>query len=146
MIAQWAQQQGKIAVVSAAFESGLSLSAYIQLSSYFELQSAKICKLMNKQLVPSVAHGLGTYRWLKEDVTFEPLSSNRNQYSGFIEASVVDSDQILKKCQINQDTIIRDFSVEQVYSYQLTMDSDGFSCLLNVHEIGASIEVSTRIS
>ena len=146
MIAQWAQQQGKIAVVSAAFESGLSLSAYIQLSSYFELQSAKICKLMNKQLVPSVAHGLGTYRWLKEDVTFEPLSINRNQYSGFIEASVVDSDQILKKCQINQDTIIRDFSVEQVYSYQLTMDSDGFSCLLNVHEIGASIEVSTSIS
>ena len=146
MIAQWAQQQGKIAVVSAAFESGLSLSAYIQLSSYFELQSAKICKLMNKQLVPSVAHGLGTYRWLKEDVTFEPLSINRNQYSGFIEASVVDSDQILKKCQIKQDTIIRDFSVEQVYSYQLTMDSDGFSCLLNVHEIGGSIEVSTSIS
>ncbi|KAL6349813.1 hypothetical protein AAG906_001700 [Vitis piasezkii] len=140
LIARWAQQQGKMAVVSAAFESGLSLSAYIQLSSYFELQSAEICKLMNKQLVPSVAHGLGTYRWLKEDVTFEPLSINRSQDSGFIEASVVDADRILQKFQINRDTIIRIFSEEQVYTYQLAVDSDGFSCLLNVHEIGASIE------
>lgn len=135
-----------MAVVSAAFESGLSLSAYIQLSSYFELQSAEICKLMNKQLVPSVAHGLGTYRWLKEDVTFEPLSINRSQDSGFIEASVVDADRILQKFQINRDTIIRIFSEEQVYTHQLAVDSDGFSCLLNVHEIGASIEVSTGIS
>lgn len=140
LIARWAQQQGKMAVVSAAFESGLSLSAYIQLSSYFELQSAEICKLMNKQLVPSVAHGLGTYRWLKEDVTFEPLSINRSQDSGFIEASVVDADRILQKFQINRDTIIRIFSEEQVYTHQLAVDSDGFSCLLNVHEIGASIE------
>lgn len=146
MIARWAQQQGKIAVVSAAFESGLSLSAYIQLSSYFELQSAEICKLMNKELVPSIAHGLGTYRWLKEDVTFEPLSISRNQYSGCIEASVVDADRILKKCQINPDAIIRDSSEEQVYSYQLTVDSDRFLCLFNVHEIGPSIEVSTNIS
>ncbi|TQD93165.1 hypothetical protein C1H46_021258 [Malus baccata] len=44
IIAQWAQQHQKMAVVSAAFESGL-------------------------------AHGLGTYHWLKEDVTTNDHSS-----------------------------------------------------------------------
>lgn len=99
---------------------------------------------MNKQLMPLVAHGLGTYRWLKADVTSEPLSIFRSQYSGFIEASVVDAGQMLQKFQINKDTLIRNFSEEQVYTYELEVDSDGFSFLLNVHDIGASIEVSTE--
>ncbi|KAI5419515.1 hypothetical protein KIW84_043619 [Lathyrus oleraceus] len=38
LIAQWAHQHGKMAVVSSAFESSLSLSAYTQFSSYLEVQ------------------------------------------------------------------------------------------------------------
>ncbi|KAE8667675.1 Menaquinone biosynthesis protein, putative isoform 2 [Hibiscus syriacus] len=73
IIARWAQRQGKLAVVSAAFESGLALSAYIVFSCYLDWQNADTCKLMNNNLVPSVAHGLGTFRWLEEDVTTDLL-------------------------------------------------------------------------
>ncbi|CAL5421444.1 unnamed protein product [Camellia sinensis] len=62
LVARWAQQQGKM--------------------------SADICMAMNKEPSPSIAHGLGTYHWLKEDITAEPQNIRRNTSSGFIEASV----------------------------------------------------------
>ncbi|KAI8018871.1 hypothetical protein LOK49_LG04G00411 [Camellia lanceoleosa] len=40
LIARWAQQQGKMSVVKATFESSLGLSAYVQFSYYLELQKA----------------------------------------------------------------------------------------------------------
>ncbi|OMO72203.1 Menaquinone biosynthesis protein MenD [Corchorus olitorius] len=91
MIARWAHRQGNMAVISAAFESGLALSTYILFSCYLEMQNADTCKLMNDKLAPSVAHGLGTYRWLEEDVTTDLLGIGRNPRTGFIEGSVADS-------------------------------------------------------
>lgn len=128
-------------VVSAAFESGLGLSAYIQFSCYLELQNADICEVMNKEPAALVAHGLGTYRWLKEDVTNEPLSIGRNPYSGSMEASVADAGQLLRNFQINQNYIISKNTGEQVHNYQLTVDLEGLSMSINVQEIGQIVDV-----
>ncbi|XP_022149055.1 protein PHYLLO, chloroplastic isoform X2 [Momordica charantia] len=136
LVARWAQQLGKMAVVSAAFESGVGLSGYIQLSCYLELQNAEIRKLMNNQPAPSIAHGLGTYRWLEEDVTVNPLRICRDPHSGIMEASVAEANQLLKSFQINQKFVSRKFTEEQVRRYQLTVDSKGFSHLIKVLEVG----------
>ncbi|KAM1497856.1 hypothetical protein ACFX10_020778 [Malus domestica] len=136
IIAQWAQQHQKMAVVSAAFESGLGLSAYIQFCCYLNLKNSEICEMMNYELAPSIAHGLGTYRWLKEDVTTTPLKIGCNPVNGFIEASVADADQVLQKFQINGNVVHRNFTGEQVRVFQLTVDSRAFSYSIIVHEIG----------
>ncbi|KAG6654050.1 hypothetical protein CIPAW_05G119100 [Carya illinoinensis] len=111
LVARWAQHQRKMAVVSAAFESGL-------------------------------AHGLGTYRWLEEDVTTAPLRIDRDPSSGFIEASVADANRVLQKLQINHNVIRRKFTGEQVSTYQLNVDMKGFSCSVKVHEVGQRTNAS----
>ena len=73
-----------MAVVSAAFETGISLSAYIQFSCFIDMQNEDLRKIMNKEPPSPVAHGLGTYRWLKEDIITEPLSISRGACSGFM--------------------------------------------------------------
>ncbi|KAJ7943266.1 protein PHYLLO, chloroplastic [Quillaja saponaria] len=136
LIARWAQQLGKLAVVSATFESGLGLSAYIQFSCYLEMQNRDICKVMNDKTSPSIAHGLGTYRWLKEDVTTYPLKIVRNPYSGFVEASVADASQLMHDLKINQRIICRSFTGQQIQNYQLNVQVKNFSCSFKVQEIG----------
>lgn len=96
---------------------------------------------MNKEPAFSVAHGLGTYRWFREDVTTEPLSIRRNPCSGFMEASVVDAGQLLLNFQVNQNSIIQNVTGEQVRNYQLTIDLEGFSISINVQETGADTNV-----
>ncbi|XP_022776661.1 protein PHYLLO, chloroplastic isoform X3 [Durio zibethinus] len=142
MIARWAQRQGKMAIVSAAFESSLALSTYIQFSCYLEMQNADTCKLMNNKLAPSVAHGLGTYRWLEEDVTTDVLGIGCNSFTGFIEASVAGATHLLHKFQMNHNVIHRMFTGEEVLRYQLTLDSNDLSFSINVLEIGQRIEGS----
>nr|XP_011462964.1 PREDICTED: protein PHYLLO, chloroplastic isoform X1 [Fragaria vesca subsp. vesca] len=136
IIAQWAQQHQKMAVISAAFESSLGLSAYIQFSCYLNQKNSEICTMMNYPLASSIAHGLGTYRWLKEDVTTRPLKINRNPRSGFVEASVADADRVSKQFQINGNTSRRNFTGEQVCVYQMPLDSKGLSCSIKIQEIG----------
>ncbi|XP_024988553.1 protein PHYLLO, chloroplastic [Cynara cardunculus var. scolymus] len=135
-IARWAQQQGKMAVVSAAFETGLALSAYIQFSCYLEMQNADICKTMNKEPAAAVAHGLGTYRWLKEDIITESLRISRNACNGFVEASVFYAGQTLHNCNINHNSVIRSFKAEEVRNYQLRVDVEGVAFSINVQELG----------
>lgn len=131
-----------MAVVSAAFETGVGLSGYIQLSSYLELQNAELRKLMNIQPAPSIAHGLGTYRWLEEDVTVNPLRICRDPCSGIIEASVAEANRLLKSFQINQKFVCRKSTEEQVHRYQLTVDLKGFSYSIKVLEVGPRTNVS----
>lgn len=146
IIAQWAQQHQKMAVVSSAFESSLGLSAYIQFSCYLNQKNSEICTMMKYPLASSIAHGLGTYRWLKEDVTTTPLKISRNPHSGFVEASVADADQVLQQFQINGNIILRSFTGEQVCIYQLPVDSKGLSCSIKVQEIGQRYNVSKNFS
>ncbi|XP_028761883.1 protein PHYLLO, chloroplastic-like isoform X1 [Neltuma alba] len=136
LIAQWAQQLGKMAVISAAFESSLSLSAYVQFSHYIDMQNASRFRVSHNKVVPSVAHGLGTYRWLKEDITTNPVLIDRNPHSKFIEASVTDARQLLKNFRVNQNVINNVITEEQVHTYQLTVELDNVSCLFRVQEIG----------
>ncbi|KAL2484725.1 Protein PHYLLO [Abeliophyllum distichum] len=133
MVARWAQQHGKMSVVSAAFETGVGLSAYIQFARYLDLQNADICRMMDRKPELSIAHGLGTYRWFKEDVTVEPLNIS-------FAASAVDAGRFLKQCQIDPNMIVKTSAQGQIRKYPLTVEADGFSFSLNILEIGKSID------
>ncbi|KAF9607570.1 hypothetical protein IFM89_036932 [Coptis chinensis] len=61
LIAKWAQKQEKMAVPSSAYESSLSLAAYIQFAYYIQQENTDICNVKNKEPGEPVAHGLGTY-------------------------------------------------------------------------------------
>lgn len=137
LIAEWAHQLGKMAVISAAFESGLGLSAYIQFSSYLEVQNSDLCRVMNRKLGPPVAHGLGTYRWLKQDVTSRSLGIQHLPSSGFVGAYVGDAIKFLKRFQINQNVIHGTFIGEQVSTYHLVVNSKDFSASIKVQEVGS---------
>ncbi|KAJ1442201.1 Mandelate racemase/muconate lactonizing enzyme, C-terminal [Sesbania bispinosa] len=136
LIAQWAHQLGKMAVVSAAFESSLSLSAYTHLSSYLEILRLSTSKVLDDKAAPPVAHGLGTYRWLKEDVTLNPLLIGRNPHSGFVEASVANASRLLHNFQVNQNVICNIIAKEQVCRYQLKVEHNNLSCSFEVRETG----------
>lgn len=142
LLAQWAQQHGKMAVISSTFESGLGLSAYIHLSCYLEMKNMETSKLMNKKMGPPVAHGLGTYRWLKEDVTTTPLRISCNPRSGFVEASVANANKLLQPFQINCHIILGEYTGEEVRRYQLPVDLNGISYCIKVLEIGEISHVS----
>lgn len=146
LIAQWAHQLGKMAVISAAFESSLSLSAYIQFSSYLEMLSLGTFKVLDDKAAPSVAHGLGTYLWLKEDVTNYPLLIGRNPHSGFVEASVANASRLLHDFQVNQNVICNIITGEQVRRYQLTVELRHLSCSFEVQETGQITNVSLEVS
>ncbi|KAI7754357.1 hypothetical protein M8C21_006045 [Ambrosia artemisiifolia] len=133
LIARWAQQQGKMAVVSAAFESGLALSAYVQFSCFLEMQNAELCKIMKNEPASRVAHGLGTYKWLKEDVTAEPFCIRRDAVNGFMEASVFDAGRNLVNFNINQNSVIQRFKAEEVRNYQLKVDVEGDNVIVFLH-------------
>ncbi|XP_062111267.1 protein PHYLLO, chloroplastic isoform X2 [Humulus lupulus] len=138
LLAQWAQKHGKMAVVSATYESGLGLSAYIHLACYLDLNYGEISKLMNKKTGPSVFHGLGTYRWLKEDVATTPLKISCNPYSGFIEASIADANQLLQSFQINHHIVRKEYTGGDIRRYLLPVDVNGVSYCIQVQEIGES--------
>ncbi|KAG8366507.1 hypothetical protein BUALT_Bualt17G0087200 [Buddleja alternifolia] len=140
LVARWAQQHGKMTIVSAAFESALGLSAYIQFARYLDLQNAEIQKLMNKVPELCVAHGFGTYKWFKEEVTAEPLNINYNPLHGSVEASAVEAGQFLQKCQINPDVVVRTFAQEQVREYKVEVETEGVSFSVNVLETGQSTD------
>ncbi|XP_057414973.1 protein PHYLLO, chloroplastic isoform X3 [Lotus japonicus] len=136
LIAQWAHQLGKMAVVSAAFESSLSLAAYTQFSSYLEILRLSTFKVLNYKEEPSVAHGLGTYSWLKEDVTPNPLFVGPNPLSGFVEASVANASRVLHNFEVNQNVICNMITGEQICQYQLKVEHNNLSCSFEVREVG----------
>ncbi|XP_015952579.1 protein PHYLLO, chloroplastic isoform X1 [Arachis duranensis] len=136
LIGRWAHQLGKMAVVSAAFESSLSLSAYAQFSSYLDMLSFDTVNKLHGKKVSSVAHGLGTYRWLKEDATINPVLIGRNPHSGIVEASVPNASRLLHNFQINQNVICDIIDEEQVLKYQLKLELSSLSCSFEVQETG----------
>lgn len=129
-------------VISSAFESGLGLSGYIHLACYVDQKNTETCELLNREMGPSVAHGLGTYRWLKEDVTSTRLDICRNQYSGVIEASTSNANKILQSFQINHNTVCGVHSGQEVRRYQLPVYLDGICYQIKVQEIGQESHVS----
>lgn len=141
-IARWAQQHGKMAVISAAYESGLGLSAYILFASYLEMENVKTCREKQQDITPLVAHGLGTYRWFNEDVMMNSLGIYRSPYSGSVEGFVSDASKNLKDVKINNDVIVRTSQGVPVRRYEVRVDADGFSHFIRIHDVGQNAEVS----
>jgi isochorismate synthase/2-succinyl-5-enolpyruvyl-6-hydroxy-3-cyclohexene-1-carboxylate synthase/2-succinyl-6-hydroxy-2,4-cyclohexadiene-1-carboxylate synthase/O-succinylbenzoate synthase len=135
-----------MAVVSSAFESSLSLAAYTQFSSYLEIQRLSTFKLFDVKPAPSVAHGLGTYSWLKEDITPNPLLIGHNPRSGLVEASVENASRLLSNFQVDQDVICNTIDEEKVCRYQLNVEHNNLSCSFEVCETGLKTNVSKEVS
>ncbi|KAL8128672.1 hypothetical protein V2J09_017827 [Rumex salicifolius] len=139
LIARWAHLNGKMAIVSAAFESSLSLSCYVQFARYLDLQNAEVSSTLNIKAASPVAHGLGTYKWLEEDVTSNPLSICQNPDSGSMEASINNADYYLNNFRVNQAIIQKSLTEQQCMRYQLHIESKHFSHAVEVQEIGETI-------
>lgn len=138
LISLWAQVKGKLAVVSAAFESSISLSSYVQFACYLEMRSKQIPPAFDKKLERSVAHGLGTYKWLKEDVVLDPLVICRQPHNGYLGASIDDADNILRNFQINRSVTSENFVEGYLAMYEVTVELQNFCWLIKVQETGDS--------
>ncbi|XP_068641777.1 protein PHYLLO, chloroplastic isoform X3 [Aristolochia californica] len=138
LMARWAQQHGKMAVISGTFESSLSLATYVQFAHYLEQQNADLCK-MKKEKISTVAHGLGTYRWLKEDV-ITPLKICLHPHSETVEASVHEAACLLQSVQINSEVIQRSYHDKDVQIYQVKVDCVDVTCVLEVWDTGADVQ------
>ncbi|XP_038988053.1 protein PHYLLO, chloroplastic isoform X7 [Phoenix dactylifera] len=136
LIAKWAQLHDKMAVVSASFESSLSLSAYIQFAYFLEQQNITICRLRKRKLSAAIAHGLGTYQWLKEDVSTNHLEFHVAPNGDKMEASVKNADTFLRYFQIKDKTVQRIYTGEQLKSYRIEVNGDNFSCSFKLQEAG----------
>ncbi|XP_004237229.1 protein PHYLLO, chloroplastic isoform X1 [Solanum lycopersicum] len=145
LLARWAHQHGKMAVISATFESSLGLSALIQFSRYVDLMKLDTGRMLNKEENSCVAHGLGTYQWLREDVSRRPLMIGYNPCNGVVEASVTDAAQILQHFQFNQDAVVPDCTSRELHAYEFVADLEGASICLNVQEIGKKDDSSVVV-
>ncbi|KAJ8564701.1 hypothetical protein K7X08_001161 [Anisodus acutangulus] len=145
LLARWAHQQGKIAVVSATFESSLGLSALILFSRYVDLLKLDTGRMLNKEENSCIAHGLGTFQWLREDVSRKPLMIGYNPHNGVVVASVTDAGQNLQHFQFNQDAVVRDCTSREVHTYEFVADLEGTSICLNVQEIGKNDDSSVVV-
>ncbi|XP_072992961.1 protein PHYLLO, chloroplastic isoform X2 [Typha latifolia] len=138
LIAEWAQLHDKVAVVSSAFESSLSLLAYVQFAHYLEIQHAAVCQMKKRVPTGVMAHGLGTYRWLKEDVTDKGINTCIHPNGGRMEASVEDAHNLTQYFQINNERIQRTCTEEQLRSCYIQVDGNDLSCLFKLQEAGSS--------
>lgn len=138
LIAKWAQLHDKRAVVSASFESSLSLSAYVQFAYYLEQQNVTICRLKKRELSAAVAHGLGTYQWLKEDVATKYLEFHAAPNGDKIEASIENADNFLRYFQIKDQIVQRTCTGEQLKIYRKEVNGDLFSCSFKLQEAGSN--------
>ncbi|XP_020571316.1 protein PHYLLO, chloroplastic [Phalaenopsis equestris] len=138
LIAKWAQMHEKLAIVSSAFESSLGLSAYVKFALYLEKQNKSISEMRKVKQPATAAHGLGTFQWLKEDVSTESLIICCPSHGRRVEASIGDTDIFLRNFQVNHEVIKRIYSGEQVRSYKSEVNCNGFSYSFKLMETGGS--------
>lgn len=131
-------------VISAAFESALGLSAYVQFARYLDIQSSEMQSLMKKEPQSPVAHGFGTYKWFKEEVTAQPLNIHHNH--GSVEADAVKAGQFLQESRLNPEAIVRTSVEEEVKEYQVAVEAEGAKFSINVLETGESSDVSKKLN
>lgn len=69
-LAAWAHSRGMVAVISSAFETSIGLSAYAHLAAYIDERLSQTVTSVQQQPLQSrtVAHGLGTYKWLAGEI------------------------------------------------------------------------------
>lgn len=135
-IAEWAYMHGKMVVISSTFESSLGIAFYAQFARYLEKQNEMISKLHNREFIANTAHGLGTYKWLKEDVSSNSLKICVPPHGHTVEASIQDTDIFMRNFHVNQMIIQRIYMGEQVRAYHLKVNHNGSSILFKLLETG----------
>ncbi|XP_025816542.1 protein PHYLLO, chloroplastic isoform X5 [Panicum hallii] len=138
-IAKWAQMHDKMAVISSAYESSVGLASYIQLAHYVDQQNSVVSRIKNKDTCGVVAHGLGTYQWLREDVSEQKLNIHATPLGDGIRASVEDARGYLHHLNINNNKIERTYNDEKLRSYSVQVDVDDCSYLVKLQEAGDHI-------
>jgi len=138
-IAKWAQMHDKMAVISSAYESSVGLASYIQLAHYVDQQNSIVSRIKNKDTCGVVAHGLGTYQWLREDVSEKELNIHATPLGDGIRASVEDACGYLHHLSINNKKIERTYNEEKLRSYSIQVDVDDCSYLVKLQEAGDHI-------
>ncbi|XP_056697055.1 protein PHYLLO, chloroplastic isoform X3 [Spinacia oleracea] len=145
VIAWWAHIKGKLAVVSATFETSLGLSSYVQFARYLEMRSTEISQTVDKKLPKCVAHGLGTYKWLKEDLTLDPLVICRQPKSRYLGASIDDADRVLRNFQVNCNAITKRSVEQHISTHQLSVEIGDSTYMIEVQEMGESRDGKTLL-
>jgi isochorismate synthase/2-succinyl-5-enolpyruvyl-6-hydroxy-3-cyclohexene-1-carboxylate synthase/2-succinyl-6-hydroxy-2,4-cyclohexadiene-1-carboxylate synthase/O-succinylbenzoate synthase len=126
----------KMAVISSAYESSVGLATYIQFAYYVDRQHDLVARIKRNDSCGSVAHGLGTYQWLREDVSGQKLKIHAPSLGDGMGASVEDAHGYLQHLSINNEKIERTYSEEKIKSYSVQVDGDDFSYLVNLQEAG----------
>eukprot|EP01018_Ginkgo_biloba_P037309 Gb_25073 [translate_table: standard] len=121
LIAKWAQKHGKMAVISAAFESSVSLAAYAQFAYYIDNRNLEAGTASAKQGIPAVAHGLGTYSWLGDDVLRKRLQFCVHPKGDKIEVDVEDAAALLQNTEVNPDTVKLSCVEPNISSYTIAV-------------------------
>lgn len=116
---------------------------YIQFAYYLEQQRTEVSRWNDLELAQSTVHGLGTYRWLKEDVTTEPLNVCIHANG---EASVEDASFLVQNFKMKPEAVQRSYCNEQVLTYNLTVDYGDFFCTFRVRDAGSNINVSILLA
>lgn len=141
-IAKWAQMHDKMAVISSAYESSVGLASYVQLAHYVDQQHSMVSRMKNEDICGTVAHGLGTYQWLREDVSEQMLNFHVTTLGDGIRASVEDACGYLYDLNVNSEKIERTYSEAKLRSYSIQIDLDDCSHLLKLQEAGDRTNVS----
>uniref|UniRef100_A0A0A9CKR0 AB hydrolase-1 domain-containing protein n=1 Tax=Arundo donax TaxID=35708 RepID=A0A0A9CKR0_ARUDO len=126
----------KMAVISSAYESSVGLASYIQLAHYVDKQNSIVSRIKNKDTCGVASHALGTYQWLREDVSKQKLKIHITPLGGGIGASVEDAHSYLHHLNINKKKIERTYSDEKLRSYSIKVDVDECSYLVKLQEAG----------
>lgn len=131
-----------MAIVSSAYESSLSLSTYVQFSYFLHIQYENISKTRNKHFHDEFAHGLGTYKWIKEDIIDQGLINNVLKIGGKMRASVKDAQNIIERFSWDSKRILSRFCKnEEIGCYSVKIDEGGLSCCFRVKEAGLHTNV-----
>lgn len=138
LIAKWAHMHEKMAIVSSAFESSLALSAYVKFAHYLDKHNKSISEMREVKQTTTAAHGLGTFQWLKEDVSTEALRICIPPHGSRVEASIGDADIFLRNFQLNHEVIQKIYRGKQVRSYKSEVNCNGFTCSFNLMETGGN--------
>uniref|UniRef100_A0A0E0CMI0 Mandelate racemase/muconate lactonizing enzyme C-terminal domain-containing protein n=1 Tax=Oryza meridionalis TaxID=40149 RepID=A0A0E0CMI0_9ORYZ len=135
-IAKWAHMHDKMAVISSTYESSVGLATYIQFAHYVDRQNAITSRIKNEGSCGNVAHGLGTYQWLREDVSDQKLKIHAPPLGDGIRASAEDAHGYLQHLVINDKKIERTYNEEKLRSYFIQVDGDNFSYQVKLQEGG----------
>lgn len=151
MIAKWAQRHGMLAVISAAFESSISLAAYTQFAAFVDerrLESITANEVDRKgpyphSMIPLVAHGLGTYMWLDNDVLHHNRFSVKTTRDG-VEVSIRDAASTFQNLVLNKETVQLRPSVTSIQSEMYTITSSNFEFSFHVMDTQSSFKKNTQ--